>query len=122
MNASEYRPQIKSDNNIASNNTFGINSSYHSLPEKKSIFRRERILEKDRKKRYYIILSFASIISLALMMAFALSFKPSILKDSYLVDNIEILSSNEGLEFYKEFEFYQWLDLAATEEKSVDSM
>ena len=122
MNASEYQPQIKPDNSITSNNTFEINSPYHSSPEKRSIFRREKILEKDRKKRHYIILSFIFIISLALITAFALSFKPSILQDSYLVDNIEILSNNEGLDFYKELEFYQWLDLAATEGKSVDSM
>jgi hypothetical protein len=32
-----------------------------------------------------------------------------------LVNNIDLLSSNEEIDFYNKIEFYQWLDLAAAE-------
>lgn len=85
------------------------------------VFRREKILEKDREKRRNIFFSFAFLLIIALVSVLFLTFKPSVLQDNYLINNIELLSNNEDLNFYNEIEFYQWLDSAAAE-KSIDSI
>lgn len=101
------------DTLLNKNNIFSLN--------KKVVFRREKILEKDREKRRNIIFSFVFLLAIALTAALFLAFKPSVLQDSYLIDDIELLSNNEDLDFYNEMEFYQWLNSSVVE-KSVDSI
>ena len=82
---------------------------------RRTYFRREKILEKDRVKRRNILFYFSFLLAIALISVLFLAFKPSILQDKYLINNIELLSNNEDLDFYNELEFYQWLDLSVTE-------
>ena len=82
---------------------------------RRTYFRREKILEKDRVKRRNILFYFSFLLATALISVLFLAFKPSILQDKYLVNDIELLSNNEDLDFYNEMEFYQWLDSSAAE-------
>jgi hypothetical protein len=73
---------------------------------------REEILKSDRKKRLTLLFFSCFIIASAIIIIAILSFKTSSL-DSTLVENIDLLSNNEEIDFYNKMEFYQWLDLAA---------
>ena len=95
------------------NNIFSLN--------KRIVFRREKILEKDREKRRNIMFSFAFLLIIALVSVLFLAFKPSVLQDNQLINNVELLTNNEGLDFYNDIEFYQWLD-SSTLEKPVGSI
>jgi hypothetical protein len=76
---------------------------------------REKILENDRKKRLTILFSSCFIIASIIIVIALFSFKTNPLEDSRLVDNIDLLSNNEEINFYDKMEFYQWLDLAVAE-------
>ncbi|HFC91831.1 MAG TPA: hypothetical protein ENJ51_03375 [Leucothrix mucor] len=75
---------------------------------------REKILESDRKKRLSLLLFSCFIITSAIIIIAIFSFKTNSL-DSILVENIDLLSNNEEIDFYNKMEFYQWLDLATEE-------
>ncbi|MCK5917088.1 MAG: hypothetical protein KAG34_01590 [Cocleimonas sp.] len=72
---------------------------------------REEILESDRKKRLTILLFCCFIIVSVIIIIAFFSFKTTSL-DNTLVNNIDLLSNNEEIDFYNNMEFYQWLDLA----------
>jgi len=106
---------LANEANLASskNNIFSLN--------KRIVFQREKILEKDREKRRNIMFSFAFLLIIALVSVLFLAFKPSVLQDNQLINNVELLTNNEGLDFYNDIEFYQWLD-SSTLEKPVGSI
>ena len=76
---------------------------------------REKILENDRRKRLTILFSSCFIIASIIIVMALFSFKTSLLEDSRLINNIDLLSNNEEINFYDKMEFYQWLDLAVVE-------
>lgn len=77
-------------------------------------FSRAKLLEEDRLKRrkIYCKIYFISGVLLfsTLVVIIALLFKPDLIQDRILIDNIELLSNNDGIDFYNNMEFYQWLD------------
>ncbi|HIO93109.1 MAG TPA: hypothetical protein EYG68_09760 [Leucothrix mucor] len=94
-------------------------TSNFSPPQRGLSRLRAKVLEKDKIKRRNMVFILGFLLLSSLIATLALALKPSALQDSYLVNNIELLSNKEGLDFYNELEFYQWLDLA-TAEKAVD--
>ena len=73
---------------------------------------REEMLRNDRKKRLTLLFFSGLIMTSAIIIIAILSFKTNSL-DSTLVENIDLLSNNEEIDFYNNMEFYQWLDLVA---------
>jgi len=82
---------------------------------------REKILAEDRKKRYILLFSTCFIMMSIIIMMAIFSFKMNVLNDSILINNIELLSDSEEIDFYHKMEFYQWLDLAIIEEDQLES-
>lgn len=76
---------------------------------------REKILAEDKKKRRRLLFFSCLTLSLIGTMIILSGLKPNLIKDPSLVDNIDLLSSNEEIHFYNRMEFYQWLDLAVAE-------
>ncbi|MCK5896890.1 MAG: hypothetical protein KAG20_08795 [Cocleimonas sp.] len=76
---------------------------------------REKILAEDRRKRHTLLFSFGFFMALVIFFIVMLSLKSNLLRDSILVNNIDLLSNNEEIDFYNKMEFYQWLDLSAAE-------
>ena len=106
MNSQELRP----DQTLHSQWKDKLNTS--DLIETSRNHMREEILKSDRKKRLTLLFFSCFIIASAIIIIAILSFKTNSL-DSTLVENIDLLSNNEKIDFYNKMEFYQWLDLAA---------
>ena len=77
---------------------------------------REKILAEDKRKRRRLLFSSGFILSLIVAIITLLALKPNLIQDPSLVDNIDLLSNNEDINFYNRMEFYQWLDLAVAEQ------
>ena len=80
-------------------------------------FLREKILANDKRKRMrvYCISGFF-IFSIMLIIFLAITLKSHFINDITLVDNIELLSSNEGVDFYNDdLAFYSWLETSSKE-------
>ncbi|MCK5809561.1 MAG: hypothetical protein KAH00_00650 [Cocleimonas sp.] len=106
MNSQELRP------NQAWRSEWGDKPNISNSIEIPYNHRREEILENDRKKRFAILFFSCFIIVSAIIVIGIFSFKSHSL-DITLVENIDLLSNNEEIDFYNKMEFYQWLDLSA---------
>jgi hypothetical protein len=82
---------------------------------------REKILAEDKKKRYILLFSTFAIIMTIIIMIAIFSFKMNVMRDSTLINNIDLLTDSEEIAFYHEMEFYQWLDLVIVEENQLKS-
>ncbi|MCK5902102.1 MAG: hypothetical protein KAG28_03050 [Cocleimonas sp.] len=71
---------------------------------------KEKLLEHDKQKRQTALLIGGFFLALFFIIALVLLLKPNVIQDSTLVENIELLSSNDDVAFYTEVEFYHWLD------------
>ncbi len=77
---------------------------------------RKKILEEDKKKRQRLLFITCFIIALILAVITLLALKSNLIQDPFLINNIDLLSNNEEINFYNKMEFYQWLDLAVAEQ------
>lgn len=105
---------LQSDQPLHSHWSYGAGAS--SFNEISSEQLRAKILAEDKIKRRRLLFLSCLILSLIVAIMILLALKPNLIQDPSLVDNIDLLSSNEDINFYKRMEFYQWLDLAAAEQ------
>lgn len=105
---------LRSDQSLHSHWTYG--AEYPDFANLSPEELREKILAEDKKKRRRLLFLGCLILSLIAVMTTLSALKPNLVQDAFLVDNIDLLSSNEEIHFYNKMEFYQWLDLAVAEE------
>ncbi len=77
---------------------------------------REKILKEDKKKRQRFLFLSCLIITLFMAVITLSILNTNIMRDPQLVDNVDLLSNDEEISFYRKIEFYQWLDLAVAEQ------
>jgi hypothetical protein len=72
------------------------------------------VLEQKQSKRHPLLFPFGGLVTACvLVLSFSMLYQPGTVTDGINantpIEDIEILSATESLEFYEDYEFYQWL-------------
>ena len=84
--------------------------------------RYQALAQKDKKPSPWFFIPAGAFASLfAAMLIFANWSENSELDNSPLMDDMELLSSNESFELLEELEFYEWLDIEGYEQDDLQN-